>query len=202
MKVLVIGASGFIGSRVARKLVEDGHELRCLFRSTSSRVRLEGLEYSEVIGDICDRQALEKGMADCDAVVHLASPSAWSQIRSPALRATVIEGTKGVLEVAGDRRVVFVSSLVAVNGSKAPEVFTEEAVFSLNTRGLPYAAVKIEAEALCREAVSAGADVVIVNPSEVYGPQDTALITAGTLVDFATSTPVMVCAGGMAVAHV
>src|SRR5205085_8189286 len=65
-----------------------------------------------------------------------------------------------------------------------------------------YSVMKRRAEALCAEFAQRGLHVVIVNPAEVYGPRDTSLITACNLVDFAKSSPVLVCHGGTGVVHV
>src|SRR5262249_59107365 len=70
-------------------------------------------------------------------------------------------------------------------------------------RQLSYSRHKRAAEAMCLEATKdGGPDVIIVNPAEVYGPNDTALITACNLIDFAKSKPVLVCSGGTSVVHV
>jgi dihydroflavonol-4-reductase len=81
-------------------------------------------------------------------------------------------------------------------------VFDERAPFTLRDRSLYYAHAKHRAELAALSAVMRGLRVVIVNPSEVYGPHDTALGTAGNLIDFARSSPVLVCRGGTSIVHV
>ena len=61
---------------------------------------------------------------------------------------------------------------------------------------------KHRAELLCRRALDDGVDVVIVNPTEVYGPNDVGLVTSSNLIDFAKSNPVLVCHGGTSIVHV
>src|SRR5207247_508392 len=61
---------------------------------------------------------------------------------------------------------------------------------------------KVDAEDLCWRAADGGLPVIVVNPCEVYGPNDTKLVTAGNLADFANSSPAMVCRGGTSVVHV
>jgi len=100
------------------------------------------------------------------------------------------------------KRFVFVSSATAINASEQPKVFDETAPFELGKSGLNYAIHKHAAEQMCLAFNTEGLPVVIVNPTEVYGPNDTELITAGNLVDFAKSSPVMVCSGGTSVAYV
>jgi dihydroflavonol-4-reductase len=114
-------------------------------------------------------------------------------------------GTRNLLAAARAarcKRFVFVSTAATINASDRPMVFDEAATFDLDDRDLSYCRHKRAAERICLEANDAGLPVVIVNPTEVYGPNDTALITAGNLVDFAKSSPVMVCSGGTSVAHV
>jgi dihydroflavonol-4-reductase len=109
------------------------------------------------------------------------------------------------LEVATrlvEHRVVIVSSTAAINSSDRPRVFDEHAAFAVRDPGLRYAHAKHRAEMRAHEAYERGLAVVIVNPAEVYGPGDTALNTAGSLIDFATSNPVLACSGGTSVVHV
>lgn len=201
--VLLIGGGGFIGSAAARQLARAGARLRCLVRPGSTNTaRLQGLDWERVEGDITDAAAVARAVQGCRAVVHLASPTAWRDIDSPALESTVAAGTANVLDAAKDLRVVYVSSVVAVDGSEAPQVFDEQSPFTLTDPALRYAHAKHGAEKLCREAAARGVDVVVVNPAETYGPGDTGLITAGSLKDFANSAPVMICTGGTSVVHV
>jgi dihydroflavonol-4-reductase len=205
MDVFVTGGNGFIGSAVVRRLVDRGHAVRCLLRPASDTARIRGLPWERVEGDVRDPAAVRRGLDGCGAVVHLASVSSWAEIDSPLLKDVTVGGTRNVLGAAaalGRPRVVFVSSTLAVNGSRAPRVFDETAEWTLPDRGLGYADAKRAAEALCRAAGREGVPVVIVNPAEVYGPDDTALVTAGNLIDFWKSNPVFVCRGGTSVVHV
>ncbi len=205
MKVFVTGGSGFIGSVVVRKLVESGHAVHCLLRRTSNTWRIDGLPVERGVGDVRDFTSVRLGMEGCQATIHLAGLSSWNEINSPVLKEVVEGGTRNVLRAARalpSHRVIFVSSVTAVNGSEKPEVFNEESEFTLVDPELRYAHAKHCAEALCREALLEGVSVIIVNPAEVYGPADTSFITAGNLVDFARSNPVLVCSGGTSVAHV
>jgi dihydroflavonol-4-reductase len=205
MRVFVTGGNGFIGSTVVRMLVAQGHDVRCLLRPTSETSRIEDLPIERVIGDVRDATSLRTGVAGCDGVVHLAGLSSWKDIHSPLMHQVVIDGTRNLLEAVqecGGPRTVFVSSTVAINGTTSPIVHNEDNPSTLRLERYPYAGAKTKAEALCREAAASGQPVTIVNPGEVYGPQDTALITAGNLVDFAKSSPVLVCHGGTSVTHV
>jgi dihydroflavonol-4-reductase len=205
MRVFLTGANGFIGSAVARALVTSGHEIVCLLRETSQLDRIASLPFTRVLGDVRDVHSVRNGMRDSTCTIHLAAPGAWEQDDPALLRAVVEEGTRHVLDAAAERpghRVVVVSSTAAVAASSRPIVFDERTPFAIPDSTLHYAIAKHRAEGIAREAFTRGVPVVIVNPAEVYGPGDTALITAGNLIDFATSTPVLVCRGGTCVVHV
>jgi len=117
----------------------------------------------------------------------------------------VVDGTAAVLaaaKAAGGPRVVFVSSVTAVNGTRRPEMMTEETAFRLPPEPFVYATAKHAAEQLCTAAAAEGLPVVIVNPCEVYGPEDDDFITASYLRDALRDWPALATAGGTAVAHV
>jgi dihydroflavonol-4-reductase len=205
MTVLVVGGNGFIGSAVVRQLVGGGRRVRCLLRPHSRTERIDDLDVERLTGDVRDADSLRRAVEGCDGVVHLGGPSSWTDIDSPLMPEVVVSGTRNVLDAAaraGAPRVVYVSSATAVNGTETPVVHDEESPSTLALERFAYAKAKREAEALCRRAAEGGLAVSIVNPTEVYGPRDTALITSGTLVDFARSAPALVCDGGTSVAHV
>ena len=205
MRVLLTGGHGFIGSRVTRQLVQRGESVRCLLREKSRTRRIDDLVYERAPGDVREPATLDAAMNGVDACVHLASPSAWQDIRSNALETTIIDGTRHLLDAArrhGVRRVVFVSSVAAVNASNEPLLFDETSPFELEGSTLRYAIAKHRAEALCRDAAASGLETVIVNPGEVYGPDDDDLVTAGNLRDALTSWPALACHGGNPVCHV
>ena len=205
MNVFVTGGNGFIGSNVVRLLVEEGHRVKCLVRETSDTTRLDGIEWERFIGDVRDADSIATGASDCDSIVHLASPSSWNDIESPHMKAIVEDGTRNVLEAAKSKghRVVYCSSIIAINGTDAPQVIDETASFTLNNPKMVYAQSKHQAELICDDYFEKhGVDVVTVNPAEVYGPQDTGFVTAGNLVDFAKSYPVLVSHGGTSITHV
>jgi dihydroflavonol-4-reductase len=205
MGVFVTGGNGFIGSRVVRQLHEQGHEVRCLLRETSKTHRIDGIPVERHIGDVRDVESLMAGMDGCDGVIHLASVSSWEQIRSPIMRTVVVDGTRNVLEAAhraGGKRVVFVSSAAAINGTKEPVIQDESTAFTLDPSIYIYAAAKHEAELICAEYAEKGLEVITVNPVEVYGPEDDELITASYLLDTLKDWPAMSLHGGTAVAHV
>ncbi|HEX5035639.1 MAG TPA: NAD-dependent epimerase/dehydratase family protein [bacterium] len=205
MKVFVTGGNGFIGSRVVSRLVGKGYDVRCLLRKTSRTSRIDHLTVERYFGDIRSAESLKSGMEGCGAVVHLASISSWEHIRSKLVPETIIDGTINVLDAgraAGNLKTVFVSSSTAVNGTDGPVVCDEAADFRLDPKKFIYAAAKHEAERKAAEYVRKGLPVVIVNPCEVYGPDDDDMVTASNLRDFIKDWPALAVTGGIAVSHV
>lgn len=204
--ILVTGAAGFLGSAVVRRLQREGQPVRALVRSTSRLDRLDGLTADLVAGDIRDAAALRAAVDGCQAVIHLAGPSAWPLLDAPDVRPVIVDGTAAVLEAArktGVPRVVYVSSSAAL-GPATDDVPRDETdpVLPLDPRRMPYAAAKREAEELCQRAFAAGQDVVVVSPCEVYGPGDRDLVTAGNLLPLLAGPLRPVCRGGTSIAHV
>ncbi len=205
MRAFVTGGNGFIGSAVVRELVRTGREVTCLLRPTSRTERIDDLPVARAAGDVRNLDSLIAGMRGCDCTIHLAAPGGWMGDDPSELRRIVEGGAHNVLTAAAQlpgHRIVLVSSTAAVNGSESPEIFDESAPFTVDDPALVYAHAKHRAELLARDAAERGVDVVVVNPAEVYGPNDTMMCTAGNLVDIAKSTPVLVCDGGTSVVHV
>lgn len=206
MRIFLTGGHGFIGSRVTRLLVARGDDVTLLLRPKSDTSRVKEQRWTRADGDLLDLGSLERGMKGHDAVIHLACISSWAQMGSGELERVILEGTKNVLEAAkrnGIKRVVFVSSAAAVAASDGPTVFDEASAFNLEHSGLRYAVAKKKAE---DEAIAfaraANLELVIVNPAEVYGPEDDQFVTAGNLRDVLTSWAALGCDGGTSVVHV
>src|SRR5438874_8482723 len=128
MLAFVTGATGFLGSHVARVLAGHGANLRLLVRQTSNLKNIENLKADLVNGDLRDPASLEKGISGCDVVFHVAADyRLWVRDPEEMYRANV-EGTRATLEAArknGVRRVVYTSSVATMgftsNGQPADE---------------------------------------------------------------------------------
>ncbi|MFZ1053405.1 MAG: NAD-dependent epimerase/dehydratase family protein, partial [Candidatus Sulfotelmatobacter sp.] len=94
MKAFITGATGFLGSHVARVLAEQGADLRLLVRPTSNLKNLEGLKAETATGDLRDPASLEKAMSGCEVVFHVAADyRLW--VRDPAeMYRSNVEGTR------------------------------------------------------------------------------------------------------------
>jgi dihydroflavonol-4-reductase len=205
-KIFVTGGAGFIGSRVVKQLLENGYEVRCLLRNTTNTRRIDGLNYEKFIGDITDENSLKEGMKGCNGVMHLASLSNWKDIKSSKMPQVVIEGSKKVLDAAqanGNIKTVYVSSSTAVDGTDDNRILNEDSPLTLpKNKHYTYAHAKKEVEEYCKQRAQAGQPIVIVNPTEVYGPYDYDKITCGNLIDFATTKTVQLAKGGTSIVYV
>ncbi|KMP10634.1 hypothetical protein UZ36_07070 [Candidatus Nitromaritima sp. SCGC AAA799-C22] len=173
MKAFVTGATGLIGGLLVKKLHEKGDEVVIFRRENSDTKELEGLSIRHCVGDITDASTLEGTMSDCDIVFHSAGLVAqWSGHKN-TLRRTNRQGAQNVLEAAlrqGVKRVILVSSIVAIGGTRHPEVIDES--YDFNLKHLPYARSKWEMEAIAGEYIKKGLEIVIVNPATTFGPAD------------------------------
>jgi len=175
MKILVTGASGFVGSHVARILSEQGAELRLLVRATSPILNLEPLPGERVCGDLGDAPSLRKAMSGCEAVFHVAADYRLWAPDARALYRTNVDGTRAILETArqvGVRRVVYTSSVATVGFTANGRAADEDFPVALRDMIGHYKRSKFMAEQAALEAAASGCDVVVVNPTTPVGEQD------------------------------
>jgi dihydroflavonol-4-reductase len=184
-KTLVTGATGFVGSHVARALVERGDDVRVTLRDRSSREALEGLEVEPVKAPLEDRAALRRALRGVDRVFHVAGTT--NLRASPAeLTRVNVEGTRNVLEAAlraGVGRVVHTSSIGAVGPARPHGSVDERSAFPLGL-GVPYAESKHAAETEALRVAARGLPVVIVNPAHVFGRGDLGPTSTGVVMRF------------------
>lgn len=188
MLAFVTGATGFVGSHVARALAEQGADLRLLVRSGSDPRNIEDLQADRVVGDLRDPASLEKAAAGCEVVFHVAADyRLW--VRDPEqMHRSNVEGTRAVLEAArknGVRRVVYTSSVATMGFRSNGHVASEDSPVSVKDMIGPYKRSKYLAEQLALEAGRSGMDVVVVNPSTPVGERDIKPTPTGRIiVDF------------------
>ena len=189
--VLVTGASGFVGSAVARALLARGRAVRVLLRPGSERRNVADLAVDIRIGALEDPASLAAALAGCAGLFHVAADyRLW--VRDPAAmyRANV-EGTRALMEAAlqaGVERVVYTSS-VAVLGLKDDSSAADETTPStLDDMIGPYKRSKFLAEQVVRDLVhSKRLPAVIVNPSTPIGPRDVKPTPTGRMIVEAAS---------------
>lgn len=185
MIAFVTGATGFVGSHVARVLAEQGADLRLLVRSGSDPKNIEALKADRVVGDLRDPVSIEKAMAGCEVVFHIAADyRLW--IRDPEqMYRSNVEGTRAILEAArqtGVRRVVCTSSVSTMGFTSNGRSADENSPVSLDNMIGHYKRSKFMAEQLAMEAGRSGMDVVVVNPTTPVGERDIKPTPTGRIV--------------------
>jgi dihydroflavonol-4-reductase len=175
MKVFVTGATGFIGSEVARRLRARGDEVRALVRSPAKAAELEKIGCILVAGELSEVAALREGMTGCDAVIHGAAmyEIGIPKSRRPAMYEANVGGTTNVLNTALElkiRKVIYVSTVNAF-GNTEGRVVDESHVH--NERYVSYYdETKHKAHKVAKEFIAKGLPLVIIQPGGVYGPYD------------------------------
>ncbi len=171
---LVIGASGFLGSHVTRRLVADGERVRVMLRETSSTRAIDDLDVERRYGDVFDDEALRAAMVGCDVVYYcVVDARMWLRDPGPLFR-TNVEGLRHVLEAAVDAdlaKFVFTSTTGTLAISDGTPV-TEEDPHNW-TAGGAYIEARVTAENLVMTyAKERGLPATALCISTTYGPGD------------------------------
>lgn len=163
-KLLVTGATGFIGSRFCARLQwAETQKIRVLARSAEKASSISGSFVEVVEGDLLEPRAIAKALEGCDAVVHLAH--ADDDIAAKATRNLVDAATR-----AGIRRFVHVSSMSVHGPDPGPEA-AHESTARIGRYGESYCDAKAEEEEIVRLAMDSGRlPAVVLRPTIVYGP--------------------------------
>jgi dihydroflavonol-4-reductase len=179
MKAIVTGANGHIGSRLVRRLVDEGHEVRALVRAQSDLRSLDGLDSAieMVRGDVLDPESLVAAMRDRTHLFHTATLFSHDLVVADQIHRTAVEGTRNVLLAAARagtiERVVHTSSCVTLGSSRSPDEVRDESCSAAEGEDEPYRRAKIDAERLAfATAAELGLPLVVVNPAVVLGPGD------------------------------
>jgi len=185
MLVFVTGATGFLGSHVARVLVEQGACLRLLVRRNSDLRNVADLNAERVEGDLRDLTSIEKALAGCDALFHVAADyRLWVRDPEQMYRANV-DGTRALLEAArrqGVRRIVYTSSVATMGFGSNGTLADENSPVSLADMIGHYKRSKFMAEQVAFAAARSGVDVVVVNPTTPIGERDVKPTPTGRIV--------------------
>jgi nucleoside-diphosphate-sugar epimerase len=174
-KILVTGASGFLGSYLLVTLLQQGYKVRALVRSSKrpawiDRSWLDQVEWVE--GDILDIISLEEAMQGMDAVIHSAAMVSFVPQDKEQLYQVNVEGTANVVNAAIEKkinRLVYISSVAALGRVAGGGQVDETAKWKEGPLHTHYARSKFQAELHAWRGFSEGLDTVIVNPSTILG---------------------------------
>ena len=185
MKCFVTGATGFLGSHVARQLLARGAELRLLVRPTSGTGNIDDILAERVVGDLRDAASLKKGVAGCEFVFHVAADyRLWARNRQELYDSNV-EGTRNLLTAARDcgvRRVIYTSSVATMGFGNNGRLTDEKSPVAIADMIGDYKRSKFMAEQLVLEAGRGGQNVVMVNPTTPVGERDIKPTPSGQII--------------------
>jgi dihydroflavonol-4-reductase len=175
MKVLVTGASGFIGSHLVPKLLADGYDVHTVSRNPLNGSTPWAKQVEHHCLDICDAEKLQSAAQNAGIIFHLAGLISYQKSALSKQQATNIEGTRNVMQAAqrcGVKRVVYTSSIAAMGIPPTGEIADENIDYNLQGRGLTYCDTKHEAENTAMEYYRQGVPVIILNPGIILGERD------------------------------
>lgn len=207
MTALVTGATGFLGSAVARVLLDSGRAVRALVRPGADMRNIDGLEIERATGDLTDRRSLERAARGCDTLFHVAADYRLWVPDPPAIYRTNVDGSRDLLRAAaaaGVARIVYTSSVatLGLNADRSPadeETPVTEAAMIGHYKRSKYLAEEAVRALVRDESVPA----VIVNPSAPVGPRDVKPTPTGRIVvDFATGRMPAYVDTGLNLVHV
>lgn len=211
MKVLVTGATGFLGQWMTRRLLDEGFDVRVLIRSRAKLEELEGLKLEVAEGDITNFDSLDQACRGVGGVFHLAGLIAYSKAQRAAMEQVNVQGTKNVIRAIqkngqenGPARMLHLSSVTAIGaGFTKNDVLNEQSPFNIHHLNLGYFETKHDAEVAVFDAVRAGTlDAVAINPSTIYGPGDAKKGSRGAQLKVARGKMPFYTPGGVNVVHV
>jgi dihydroflavonol-4-reductase len=185
MRALVTGATGFVGAAVARALLGDGWQVRALVRERSDRSNLQPLPVELAVGDLTDRPSLDRAVAGCAALFHVAADYRLGAPDPSELYRANVDGTRNILKAAGHagvERVVYTSSVATIGIPADGSAGDERTPVALEAMIGHYKRSKFLAEQAALQAARDGLPLVIVNPSTPIGPGDVKPTPTGQLV--------------------
>jgi dihydroflavonol-4-reductase len=184
-RAFVTGATGFVGSHLARALLERGVEVRCLVRDSSPRDNLTGLGVTTATGDLRDLDSLRRGIDGCDAAFHCAADYRLFVPDPESMYASNVEGTRNVMRAAADcgvERLVYTSTVGALGIDPSGKPADERTPVRFENMIGHYKKSKFLAERLAEEWAGRGLPVVIVNPSAPVGDADIKPTATGQMI--------------------
>ena len=184
-KVLITGATGFIGNHVTRLCLDKGDEVRVMVMPGEDRSPLDGMNVEFVEGNLLDAPSLRPAVDGVDQLYHLAALFAiWT--KDPDLHYKInVQGAEAMLRAAMDagvKKVVFTSSIAAIGIAKPGELANEDTTFDSWPFASEYIFSKYISHQMVRGLVSEGLPAVMVMPGLPFGPGDRAPTPTGTMI--------------------
>ncbi|HRI54863.1 MAG TPA: NAD-dependent epimerase/dehydratase family protein [Pseudomonadota bacterium] len=206
MKILVTGATGFIGSWVVRELAAAGHLARVLVRKSSNLANLSallagsgGAQVERAEGDVLDAASVDKALLGCDGVIHTAGVSRFNPDDVPMMQRVNTEGTEIVLSAAlraQVKRAVLTSSVGAMGGSKTARVADESTPSNAEELGIHYNVSKWRGEQAALRLCQKGLPLLVIRPAVALGPGDIYHSSTATFLALAQHQLPVYVAGG------
>lgn len=208
MKVLVTGATGFLGSWLTKRLLDEGFEVAVLIRSKHKLAEeLPGLAVEAREGDVTNLDSIRRATTNIQGVFHLAGLVAYTRSQRSPMERVNVGGTQNVVTAcleAGAERLLHLSSVTAIGaGLTADQILNEQSEYNIKHLNLGYFETKRLAEAHVIDACQTrGLNAVILNPSTIYGPGDAKKGSRGSQLKVARGTFPFYPPGGVGVVHV
>lgn len=188
MRVLVTGATGFVGGAVARALLRAGREVRLIVRPAADRRNIRDLPVEIYHGDVTDLDSLRRATSGCAQVYHVAALYKLWVRRKREIYESNVTGTENVLKAAREcdvEKIIYTSSVATLGLPKDGSPGDEETPVSLSDMVGHYKRSKYLAEQAARKYIQEGLPIVIVNPSTPVGEADIKPTPTGKIiVDF------------------
>lgn len=185
MKVMLTGATGFVGGHVLKVLLEEGARIRCLVRRGREHLIPDSDLVEITTGDLRDPDSVDACASGCDAIFHVAADYRLWVPDPSAMFAVNVQGTRHVLNAARKndvKRVVYTSTVGTLGIPMDGSAGNEETPVSFKDMVGPYKQSKYLAEQEALRAAQDGLDVVVVNPSTPVGPGDVKPTPTGKMI--------------------
>jgi len=204
MKILITGATGFVGHHLVKRLKKEGCQLRILKEKNQSLVFLKNLELEIIEGDIRNFEDVKKAVKGCDIVFHLAGiVSYWKKVQRLQYEVNVL-GTKNIVKACLEykiKRLIHVSSTASV-GFEKNKPADEETSFNLFPLRADYCNTKFLGEVEVLRGIARGLDAVIVCPGSIYGEEDLRRIKSDMIFNFKFPFSLFYMQGGVGVVDI
>jgi len=205
MKILVSGASGFLGTNIVLQLLEKGYTIRAFSLEGSNTAYIDKPGVEMAFGNVAEPAAVDIVMDGVDAVIHTAGDTSFWKKRFERQRKTNVDGVHTVMNSAlkhGIKRVVHTSTVDSLGYNPSGLADENWKIYNYANSGYNYADTKREGERIALSYVNKGLDVVVINPGSMLGPYDHTLQFGRLFMDIRDKKVPGILPGGAPWAHV